>query len=326
MAIYLRALLNGGQGTNGPIVSAEGFRLLSTPYIKAPEFSSTASYGYGIAVDVLDGHKILRHTGGMSCFASSIHVDRSGWRRSRCHLLRSMRCKATGRRPSRSMQIRLLRAEREAKPLPAAEALNDAAEVDQCPRIYGRVSRPRRQGAAFQGKWQQAPAHTSEGQGDRSAARPGKILFISTVQGSYSDYSLTFGRDQTNSKAGKRGDAAAEATPAPPSVVVEVAYGPDWYTNTAYRGEREFQTPPAYGALYPGRYRSDSGDDVRVFVRKGRLWIGDSPLAEIGSSLFRVGEDSWFPDTVEFLTIVEGRARLLRVIDEDCWRIEIGSD
>jgi hypothetical protein len=64
---------------------------------------------------------------------------------------------------------------------------------------------------------------------------------------------------------------------------------------------------------------------VRVFVRKGRLWLGDSLLTEIGSSLFRVGEDSWLPDTVEFLTIVDGRARLLRAIGEDCWRIEVGS-
>ena len=119
--------------------------------------------------------------------------------------------------------------------------------------------------------------------------------------------------------------APPEAPPSPPTPVVEVSYGPDWYTNTAYRGEREFQTPPAYGAL-TGRYRSNSGDDVRVFLRKGRLWIGDSALTEIGSSLFRVGEDSWFPDTVEFLMIVEGRARLLRVIDEDCWRIEVGPD
>ena len=78
MARYLRTLLNSGQGADGRIVSAEGFRLMSTPYIKAPEFSPSASYGYGIAVDVLDGHKILRHTGGMNCFASSIHVDLDG--------------------------------------------------------------------------------------------------------------------------------------------------------------------------------------------------------------------------------------------------------
>ncbi|HXP09778.1 MAG TPA: serine hydrolase domain-containing protein, partial [Acidobacteriaceae bacterium] len=60
MACYLRTLLNQGQGPGGRIVSEDGFRLMSTPYIQATEFSPTASYGYGIAVDVLNGHRILR--------------------------------------------------------------------------------------------------------------------------------------------------------------------------------------------------------------------------------------------------------------------------
>ena len=78
MAIYLRTLLNRGQGPGGRIVSEDGFRLLSTPYIPAAEFSPTASYGYGIAVDVLNGHRILRHTGGMNCFAAT-PPSRSTW-------------------------------------------------------------------------------------------------------------------------------------------------------------------------------------------------------------------------------------------------------
>ena len=94
--------------------------------------------------------------------------------------------------------------------------------------------------------------------------------------------------------------------------------------NAAYRGNREFPSLPQ-SSVFAGRYRSDGGDDIRVFVRKGRLWLGDSPLNEIGSSLFRVGEDAWSPDTAEFLTVVDGSARLLRVIGEDCWRIEVGS-
>ncbi|HEY2860237.1 MAG TPA: serine hydrolase domain-containing protein, partial [Terracidiphilus sp.] len=75
MARYLRMLLNGGKHSGGRIVSEESFRLMTTPYIKAEEFSATANYGYGIAVDTLEGHKILRHTGGMVAFASSMHID-----------------------------------------------------------------------------------------------------------------------------------------------------------------------------------------------------------------------------------------------------------
>jgi D-alanyl-D-alanine carboxypeptidase len=314
MARYLRVLLNGGQGPNGRIVSADGFRLMTTPYIQATEFSPTAFYGYGIAVDVLDGHRILRHTGGMNCFASSIHVDLDGGVAAFASINAMQGYRPT---PVTQYAIQLLRAQREGKLLPAPAALADSLEVDNASEYAGvfrsgdgreLIFKPTGTGLAL--------IHGSReivlqrGQGD---------TFLSTVPDSFSDHSLVFGRMQANSKTEKPGTAP----PSPPLPVVEVGYGPDWYTNTAYQGEREFRAPIAYGA-FSGRYRSDSGDDVRVFVRKGRLRLGDSPLTEIGSSLFRVGDDSWSPDTVEFLTIVEGRARLLRVIGEDHWRIEVG--
>ena len=306
MARYLRTLLNGGQGAERRIVSAEGFALMSTPYIRAPEFSPTASYGYGIAIDVLDGHKILRHTGGMNCFASSIHVDLDGGVAAFASI-NAMQ----GYRPTLITQyaVQLLRAEKEAKSLPAAATLIDATEVNNASEYSG----------AF---------HSSDGRELLFKADGTKLLllnagkeillqrrqgdsFLSTVQGGFSDYSLMFGREQTSDKLAKPADNDA-APPPPPTLVVEVGYGPDWCTNAAYKGEREWAALPQYSA-FAGRYRSDSGDDVRVFVRKGRLWLGDSPLSEIGSSLFRVGEEAWSPDTAEFLTIVDGRARLLAV-------------
>src|SRR5580704_3630185 len=130
MAIYLRMLLNGGHG----IVSADGFRLLSTPYIQAPEFSPSASYGYGIAVDVLDGHKILRHTGGMNCFASSIHVDLDGGVAAFASI-NAMQ----GYRPTLITQyaIQLLRAEKETKSLPAPVAVTEATEVNNAGEYAG---------------------------------------------------------------------------------------------------------------------------------------------------------------------------------------------
>jgi D-alanyl-D-alanine carboxypeptidase len=318
MARYLRTLLNDGQGAEGRVVSAEGFRLMSTPYIKAPEFSPTASYGYGIAVDILDGHKILRHTGGMNCFASSVHVDLDGGVAAFASI-NAMQ----GYRPTLITQyaVQLLRAEKEAKSLPAAGALNDATEVSNASEYSGAFRSSDGKELLFKAdRTKLLLLHAGQeillqrGQGDS---------FLSTVQGGFSEFSLVFSRDQTSSKIAKPADNDA-APPLPPTLVVEVGYGPDWYTNAAYKGEREYPAPPQYSAL-AGHYRSQGGDDMRVFVRKGRLWLGDSPLDEIGSSLFRVGEDAWSPDTAEFLTIVDGKARLLRVIGEDYWRIEVGS-
>ncbi len=311
MARYLRMLLNGGQGPNGRIVSADGFRLMTTPYIQATEFSPTAFYGYGIAVDVLDGHKILRHTGGMNCFASSIHVDLDGGVAAFASINAMQGYRPT---PVTQYAVQLLRAQREGKALPAALALADAVEVDNASE-YAGVYRSN-DGRELTFKATGTRLLLMDGTREIVLQRGQGDSFLSTAADSFSDHSLMFGRMQANSKN-------STTPPAPPLPVVEVGYGPDWYTNTAYQGKREFQTPAAYAA-FTGRYRSDSGDDVRVFVRKGRLWFGDSLLTEIGSALCRVGDDSWSPDTVEFLTIVEGRARLLRVIGEDHWRIEVG--
>ena len=301
MAVYLRMLLNGGEGPKGRIVSSDAFALLATPYIKAAEFSPTAFYGYGIAVDTLDGHKILRHTGGMNCFASSIHVDMDGGYAAFASI-NAMQ----GYRPTAVTQyaVQLLRAER-SKPLPAAEPLPDPASVDNA-ADYAGLFRGSQGELTFKAQGHQLlMMHAGE---EIALQRSEGDSFLSTQQGKFSDYSVSF----------SRGDSKGA-----PSPVVEVAFGPDWYVNSLYKGSTEFAAPAAYRSMI-GRYRSGSGDDVRVFVRKGRLWMGDVQLSELGGSLFRVGEEAWSPDTAEFLTVVDGKARLLRVIDDDCWRIEVG--
>ena len=240
----------------------------------------------------------------MNCFASSIHVDLDGGVAAFASI-NAMQ----GYRPTAVTQyaVQLLRAKHEGKRCRQPEALTDAAEVDNAGEYAGVFRSANGKELVFKadGKklycWMELDRSFCNGQAGDS--------FVSTVPGSFSDYSLIFARQQHERRI----------TPSP---VVEVGYGPDWYANAAYHGDREFTAPAAYGAL-TGRYRSDSGDDVRVFVRKGKLWLGDTPLTEIGSSLFRIGNDSWSPDTAEFLTIVEGHARLLRVIGEDCWRIEV---
>jgi D-alanyl-D-alanine carboxypeptidase len=315
MAKHLRMLLNGGRIASGRVVSAEGFALMSTAYIKAPEFSPTASYGYGIAVDTLDGHKILRHTGGMNCFASSIHVDLDGGVAAFASI-NAMQ----GYRPTAITQyaVRLLRAEHENKPLPAPEAMADATEVDNASEYAGTY-------LAVGGKqlvFKEDGKHLVLVAGNQQIVlqRSDGDSFVSTVEGQYADYSLVFGRDQANQKPAKPSQATGQ--PPIPAPVVEVGYGPDWYINNGYKGNRQFPPLPEWTRL-EGRYRSDGGDDAQVFQRKGRLWLGDSPLTPLGGSLFRVGDDSWLPDTAEFLSVVDGKARLLRVTGFDYRRVEV---
>src|SRR6202034_2185514 len=125
---------NHGQGQNKRIVSEESFTLFSTPYIQAEEFSPTASYGYGIAVDTLDGDKILRHTGGMVSFASSIHVDLDGGVAAFASI-NAMQ----GYRPTAVTEyaVRLMRAKHESKALPEPLAPANAAEVENAADYVG---------------------------------------------------------------------------------------------------------------------------------------------------------------------------------------------
>jgi D-alanyl-D-alanine carboxypeptidase len=312
MARYLRVLLNHGQGPHGRIVSEESFALMATPYIKAADFSPTASYGYGIAVDTLDGHRILRHTGGMVAFASSIHVDLDGGVAAFASL-NAMQ----GYRPTAVTEyaVRLLRAGRESKPLPPPPAIADPLDVDNAADYAGKFTfgYDPEFVLAFVAEGKRLFLLRGEGKRIPLQHRGGDV-FISTVQGSYdafSYYAFVFGR------AG----AQTEKSKGP---VVEVSHGPRWFLSAAYSGPRTFASTDEYDA-FRGRYHSDSawGGDVRVYALKGQLMVDGEPLNRIGNSLFRIGDETWNPDTAEFAHLFAGKARLLKLAGMDFWRVEV---
>jgi CubicO group peptidase (beta-lactamase class C family) len=311
MARYARMLLNRGQGPNRRIVSEESFALMSTPYIKADEFSPTASYGYGIAVDKLDGHKILRHTGGMVAFASSIHVDLDGGVAAFASI-NAMQ----GYRPVAVTEyaVRLLRAERESKALPSPPSIADPRDVTNAGDYAGTFTAPDGRTLTF-------AAHDKRlflVDGSSSVPLQGSSgdEWISTVAGSFAEYSFAFMRKPITAKAG---------TAHPPQPIVEVAYGPDWYTAPAYDGPRSF-TVPAHYAAFTGRYQSESawGSDSMVYVLKGKLVIDGEALTPLGDRLFRMGDEDWLPETVEFQHIFQGKARVMRIAGLDLWRVDVG--
>ena len=324
MARYARMLLNHGQGPHGRIVSEQGFALMSTPYIKAPEFSQTASYGYGIAVDTLDGHKILRHTGGMVAFASSIHIDLDGGVAAFASI-NAMQ----GYRPTAVTEyaVRLVRAEREAQPLPPPPAIANPLEVDNAADYAGAFTDGNRRRLEFVVEGKQL---FLADQGKRIPLQhTAGDNFISTIEGVFADHTFIFGR--TRAESAKSGTQPATASGAgngdsykKSGPVVEVSYGSDWYVNAKYSGPRSFTAPKEYGA-FAGRYRSESawGGDALAYMLKGQLMLDGQTLHRIGGSLFRMGDEEWMPDTAEFLCVFEGKPRILRIAGMDFWRVEI---
>jgi CubicO group peptidase (beta-lactamase class C family) len=312
MARYLRMLLHGGKGPSCRIVSVEGFRLMSTPYIKAEEFSPTASYGYGIAVDTLEGHRILRHTGGMVAFASSMHVDLDGGVAAFASI-NAMQ----GYRPTAVTEyaVKLMRAHKEGKALPGTPLIADPLEVDNAVDYAGTYTAPDGRKLVF----------TADGKrlslvhGERTVPlqREAGDSFISTMPSAHAAHVFAFGRRDDGKDLP---DGSNKKQP-----VIEVSYGPEWYAGAKYDGRREFD-PPAEFAAYVGRYNCDSpwGGSAQVYVLKDRLMAEGTPLTQVGGATFRLGDEAWSPMTAEFLQVFEGKARLLRLAGADYWRVEVG--
>jgi hypothetical protein len=136
-------------------------------------------------------------------------------------------------------------------------------------------------------------------------------------------YAFAFGRakNETAKEKDKEKDKGNEK----PGPVVELMHGTDWYTNAKYTGPKTFTTPPEYAALI-GTYLGAGafeGSMVKIVILKGELWAGGQfPLERIGEYEFRPTEDAPNPERVEFLFIVNGKARLLKFTGADFFRFE----
>lgn len=75
MARYMAMFINRGAGPQGRLLQEASFKALATAHMPPGAFAPNAGYGYGLAVEELDGHTILWHTGGMASFASAMHID-----------------------------------------------------------------------------------------------------------------------------------------------------------------------------------------------------------------------------------------------------------
>jgi CubicO group peptidase (beta-lactamase class C family) len=305
MGRYMAALLRGGIGPHGRIVSAAGFHLLSTAHIPAEEFGPGASYGYGIAVDTLDGHRRLRHTGGMVSFMSAMHLDLDAGVGAFASINAML-----GYRPNPVAEyaIRLLRAAREHTAAPAPPPADSAAVIER-PADYAGTFR--------------AP----DGRMLEITVTEGRLLLV--VDGvsiplqqdkpdrfiadhpRFALFPIVFGRDPLPEP---RDQVAGP--------VVELAHGPDWYAHGRYSGPADAPLAPEL-APYAGLYCSNDPwiGNFRVVVRRGRLWVdGDQLLAGIGEHVFRIADEPSSPETAEFRHIVAGRAQVLLIGGGICRR------
>ncbi len=300
MSLYMQMILNHGEIRGGRIVSEESFRLFSTPHIAAPAFGPAASYGYGIAVDKLDGHVRLRHTGGMVSFMSAIHMDLD----AKIGAFASINAQLGYRpNPVAQLALQLLRSEKEGGKAPAMPPFDAAAKVeaaDDYSAIYTSAAGRRIEIRAaadrltLMADGRTIPLQQSD-DGNFIADQPGFDLFP-----------IVFERAEA-APAGAGDKAKAPVT--------ALSYGADWYARAGYQGEEALE-PSAVLAKYVGEYYSENPwfGTVRVVQRQRQLWMGGTdPLISIGNHLFRIGTELSSPGVVEFSQWIGEKPSLLWV-------------
>ena len=308
MSLYMQMLLNHGEIRGGRVISEESFKLMSTPHIAAPPFGPTAGYGYGIAVDKLDGHVRLRHTGGMVSFMSAIHLDLD----AKLGAFASINAQLGYRpNPVAQLALQLLRSEKEHSKAPALPEFDAAAKVESSESysaVYtsGAVRRIEIKNASDRLELLAAGRTIRLQQSEDGtfiADQPGFDLFP-----------IVFERAET--PAGASADSQAS--------IIALAYGSDWYARAGVQGQKLLEPSPELDK-YVGEYYSENPwfGTVRVVQRQRQLWMGGTdPLIPTGNHLFRIGMAQTSPGVAEYSEFVSGKPNLLWIDGVEFRRVE----
>jgi D-alanyl-D-alanine carboxypeptidase len=303
MGAYLTMLINRGATPQGHILSKAAFDSFATAYIPADEFGNGASYGYGIAVDTLDGHHRLRHTGGMLSFASALEIDLD----TGVGVFASVNSMQGYRpRPVAEYALRLMRACREGAPLPPVPARNPPQRVASAAQYAGHYSGA--DGRALDIVAESDRLYLTV-DGARVTLEPAfePPDSFNVLHPRFAHYPLMFGRAGDDDK----------------SPVVEAGWGEQWYAASAYQGPREFKSPDEWHR-FVGHYRNEDQwiGSHRIVLRKGQLWLdGAVPLELLPDGRFYLRDEPHNPEWIAFSDLVNGQAMRMRLSGADLQRV-----
>ena len=289
MGVYLRMIVNRGKD----LIAHATFDDWVKGYVTAD--APGESYGYGWFTGKLDEHPMIRHTGGMVSFMSALHVD----------LVDGIGAFASvnaqqGYRPNpvTTYAIRAIRAANAGKPMPELPPTNSPAAIPDADKLAGVYTSAEGDRIEFR----------AEGQ-SLVVLHGGKRYPVETAGGlpvvrapQFDTFGFVFDREKDN-PAGSVGHGARLWT----------------------REPKTFTHPDAWNA-FTGHYRSDSPwiGSTRVVIRGGRLWLdGTTPLRPVDAVTFRIAEPDYCPEWVQFLDIVNGKSRHIRISGEDMWRVDV---
>jgi CubicO group peptidase (beta-lactamase class C family) len=315
MGRYLQCLINGGALPNGRrLVSEKAFAAFTAPHIEADEFGNSAHYGYGIAVDLFDGHRRLRHTGGMTSFASALEVDTQ----SGIGVFASVNAMQGIRpRPVAEAALRAMRAALEHRPQAKLPPRRTPRQVDVPARFIGRYLTA------------EGPAVHIVADGPGIALEQTGLHGVGVFRRPLHPVCGADGLFVTRS--GGRDDLDALVfEPAEMAGQPSVAFG--WGSATFVReGVRRAAKPeaPAAWLAYTGHYRSEDPwvGSHRITLRNGSLWLdGVIPLEPTGDGRFWWRNEPTSPEWVAFADVIGGRAMRLVLSGDHLVRISEATD
>jgi CubicO group peptidase (beta-lactamase class C family) len=301
MGAYVRMIASRGRAGTGRLLSEDGFERFATPHVLAKDFGPEAHYGYGIAVDTLDGNRLLRHTGGMVSFMSSMMVDID----EGVGGFASVNAQQ-GYRPNPVVRyaIQLMRAKRAGAQLPMPPGPDVAAVVPNAADFAG----------AYRGEKGTLEVRA---EGERLVAVQGGERIplerladpnrFAARHPKFDRFAFAFGRKDEK---------------LPDSPVVELSWGGDWYRSDRYEGPERFDYPKAWDA-YTGHYRNENPwiGSLRIFVLKGRLMLDGTIPLEADGELYRLRDNPYNTEWIRFGELVNGRCMRIRLSGSDLWRV-----
>ncbi len=296
MGRYVAMIASGGKG----VLSPAAFEDFTKRHIRLEE-GAEPGYGYGLFTDTLDEHRIVRHTGGMVSFMSAMHID----------LVDGIGAFASinaqqGYRPNpvSIYALRAIRAVNANKPLPDAPPVDPPAKIADAKDLAGVYTAPSGEKLEF----------VAEGESLWLLHGGKRVPVESSTSGliarhpDFERYALSFEREKKTT-----------------GPALSVAYGPRWFAGEKYTGPRTFDYPAEWNA-FAGHYRNDSpwNGSVKIYVRQGQLWLdGAGALRPVDAVTFRAAEPEWNPEWIQFLAVVNGKSRHLKLSGEDFWRVDV---
>jgi len=305
MGNYLQMLLNSGVGAKGRVLSEKSFALFTKPVIKSPFRGEDASYAYGLWVSENNGHKLLRHTGGMIAFSSVMYADMTDGLAAFASVNAARLPGGYRPIPVVRYALALLSAASTGHELPAAPPpLPLPTVVKNATDYAGTFTLQSSSAAADDKKLVLVSAGDQlilQHAGSRIALEPAGPDAFFVKHPDFELFTLRFGREK--------------------ELVAEGFHGSSWWTNEHYSGSKKFEYPKGWDA-FTGHFHSDSPwyGSVRIVIRKGQILIGgDQPLVEVSPGVFRFADDTGV-DRVTFDTIIGGRAIHANVAGVDFYR------